>query len=133
MPRKTYWYERIYELRDKLSFVQEAITLSEREAKLLLQLLYAGEGELYPTRKEIESQIPPLVREPASEHQATEKQTMFAKEVAAYLGVSYSKIHELVRGGAIPHFRIGNKMLFQKHTIDEWIQSQNLLRKKGGD
>lgn len=52
------------------------------------------------------------------------RSTLEVKEVANYLGVSSDLIYRLVREKAIPHFRIGKRILFKKHAIDEWINQQ---------
>lgn len=46
------------------------------------------------------------------------------KELATYLRCSESKIRNLVRDNAIPNFRIGSKINFNKHVINSWVQKQ---------
>lgn len=46
------------------------------------------------------------------------------KEVAEYLHCSVSTIRKLVRANQIPYFRIGNRLLFNKNYIENWVCSQ---------
>lgn len=52
------------------------------------------------------------------------RSTLEVKEVADYLGVSSDLIYRLVREKAIPHFRLGRRVLFKKEIIDRWIEEQ---------
>lgn len=49
---------------------------------------------------------------------------MNVKELAKYLKCSESAIRNLVRDNAIPHFRIGAKINFNKEAINNWIENQ---------
>lgn len=49
---------------------------------------------------------------------------MNVKELAEYLKCSQSAIRNLVKDNAIPHFRIGVKINFNKEAINEWIKNQ---------
>lgn len=49
------------------------------------------------------------------------------REVAQYLKCSESKIRNLVRDKAIPNFRIGAKINFNKEAINCWVKNQELL------
>jgi excisionase family DNA binding protein len=53
-----------------------------------------------------------------------EKQTIDVNEAATYLGISKDLIYILVRKKEIPHFRIGQRILFRKITLDSWIAEQ---------
>lgn len=46
------------------------------------------------------------------------------EEVANYLHCSVSCIRSLVRSKSIPYFRIGNRLNFNKNSIDNWISNQ---------
>ncbi|WP_186579721.1 helix-turn-helix domain-containing protein [Aquibacillus kalidii] len=50
--------------------------------------------------------------------------TMTVKETAAYMGVHTDTIYELVRKNAMPHFRMGRKILFTKEKIEAWVKEQ---------
>lgn len=50
--------------------------------------------------------------------------TLKAKEVATYLGFSYWKLLELVKAGKIPVIRAGNRLLFRRETLDNWLAQQ---------
>lgn len=45
------------------------------------------------------------------------------KQTALYLNVSVSLIRKLVRKSEIPYNRIGNKIMFKKAKIDEWLKN----------
>lgn len=53
------------------------------------------------------------------------------KELADYLKCSQSKIRNLVRDKAIPNFRIGSKINFNKEAINLWIKKQEKLNTNG--
>jgi len=48
--------------------------------------------------------------------------TFNAKQAAKYVGVSYWTMLNLARQGLITHFRCGNKILFRKTMLDEWME-----------
>lgn len=48
------------------------------------------------------------------------------RELANYLKCSESKIRNLVRDKAIPNFRIGSKINFNKEAINLWIKNQEM-------
>lgn len=48
------------------------------------------------------------------------------EEVAKYLNCSVSCIRTLVRKKEIPYFRIGNRLNFNKESIDIWIHNQEI-------
>lgn len=48
------------------------------------------------------------------------------EEVAKYLKCSISCIRTLVRKKEIPYFRIGNRLNFNKESIDIWIHNQEI-------
>ena len=45
------------------------------------------------------------------------------KSAAATLGISASKLYALVEEHAIPHFRIGGKILFDSEDVNAWKQN----------
>ncbi len=55
-----------------------------------------------------------------------ERKIFDTKEIANYLNCSVSSIRALVRNKAIPNFRIGAKLNFNKESIDKWIESQEI-------
>lgn len=55
---------------------------------------------------------------------------MNVKELAKYLKCSESAIRNLVRSNAIPYFRIGVKINFNKEAINEWIKNQEINNTK---
>ncbi|WP_407270386.1 helix-turn-helix domain-containing protein [Radiobacillus sp. PE A8.2] len=60
-----------------------------------------------------------------------ERCTITAKEVAKYLGVHTDLVYDLVKEGALPHIRLGRKILFSKGAIDRWIQDQETITLSG--
>lgn len=42
-------------------------------------------------------------------------------EVASRLGVSTDKAYELVRGGVIPHKRLGRRIIIPAKLFEEWL------------
>lgn len=48
------------------------------------------------------------------------------KEVSEYLNCSVSCTRSLVRSKSIPYFRIGNRLNFNKTSIDDWIANQEM-------
>ncbi|WP_409302329.1 helix-turn-helix domain-containing protein [Peribacillus sp. SCS-155] len=50
--------------------------------------------------------------------------TLSVNEAALYIGVSTDLIYELVRKKKIPHFRVGQRILFRKASVDTWIVEQ---------
>lgn len=49
------------------------------------------------------------------------KATMTAKQAAAYIGISYWLILELVKRGEIPCIDLGRRKLFRKKSLDDWM------------
>ena len=49
------------------------------------------------------------------------RETITAKEAADYVGISYWKILELAKAGKIPHIRLQGRVLFRRHSLDEWM------------
>lgn len=50
-----------------------------------------------------------------------QKQLIDAADLSDRLGLTKTKIYELVRTRAIPHIRIGNRVFFRPAAIDEWL------------
>ena len=45
---------------------------------------------------------------------------MNVAQTAEYLNMSKTWIHEQIKEGNIPHFRLGNRVLFNKEDLDSW-------------
>ena len=45
------------------------------------------------------------------------------KELSNYLKISPSEIRKLVRQNQIPYFSVGNRIKFEKQSINEWIEN----------
>lgn len=52
------------------------------------------------------------------------RSTLSVDEIAVYIGVSIDMIYKMTREKAIPHFRVGRRILFRKDAIDKWINEQ---------
>lgn len=52
--------------------------------------------------------------------------TMNARDAAAYIGCSYWKILEIAKAGEIPHAKIGNRIIFRRETLDNWMEEQEV-------
>ncbi|WP_313559091.1 excisionase family DNA-binding protein [Ruminiclostridium cellobioparum] len=55
-----------------------------------------------------------------------ESVTFSAKEAAAYLGISYGLLLDLKRRGQIPCIPMGNRYLFRKYALDQWMVNSEL-------
>jgi excisionase family DNA binding protein len=47
-----------------------------------------------------------------------------ADVVARYLGCSEYTVRQLAREGALPFYRVGNRMFFRKLSIEKWIEEK---------
>ena len=45
------------------------------------------------------------------------------KDLSNYLKISISEIRKLVRERKIPHFRIGNRIMFDLKSINTWLEN----------
>lgn len=54
----------------------------------------------------------------------TPDKTFKLNEAAEYLQVTRNMIYTLARQGKIKHFRAGNRYLFRKCDLDEWIKEE---------
>jgi excisionase family DNA binding protein len=61
--------------------------------------------------------LPPLPAEQTSDP----ADVMTADEVAEYLGVDRNTVYEYAARGAIPHKRLGKRMLFRRGSIVAWF------------
>ena len=52
-----------------------------------------------------------------------EKRTYNAVEVAAMLGISKSKVYDLIRQGVIPSLKLGSRVVIPKSKFDEWVDN----------
>ncbi len=52
-----------------------------------------------------------------------EKRTYNANEVAAILGISKSKVYDLIRQGIIPSLKLGSRVVIPKQKFDEWLDN----------
>lgn len=53
----------------------------------------------------------------------SEKRTYNAVEVAAMLGISKSKVYDLIRQGVIPSLKLGSRVVIPKSKFDEWVDN----------
>lgn len=52
-----------------------------------------------------------------------EKRTYNAVEVAVMLGISKSKVYDLIRQGVIPSLKLGSRVVIPKSKFDEWVDN----------
>lgn len=59
------------------------------------------------------------------------KEIFNIKELSVFLNVSVSTLRQYVRENKIPHFRIGNRILFRANSIEHWLEmkEENEARK----
>lgn len=53
------------------------------------------------------------------------------KELAIYLKSCESFVRNLVRKNGIPFFRLGNKIMFDKSVIDNWLFNGGSINNNG--
>ncbi|MPN24597.1 hypothetical protein SDC9_171998 [bioreactor metagenome] len=53
-----------------------------------------------------------------------EKYGMDTKEASLFIGCSTYTIRELARKKLIPHYRVGNRIMFTKQALLKWIDKQ---------
>ena len=58
------------------------------------------------------------------ELQKVQRTTLTMKEAAAYLGISYWLINQLVRRKEIPCSKVGGKFLFRVQVLDEYLRNK---------
>lgn len=44
------------------------------------------------------------------------------KDLSNYLKISISEIRKLVREKKIPHFRLGNRIMFDLKSVNSWLE-----------
>lgn len=47
------------------------------------------------------------------------------KEAAVYLGISIPTLVRLLRSGAIPYRRVGQRWLIARSALDDWLNKKN--------
>jgi len=52
------------------------------------------------------------------------------KEAAEMLGLSKSRLYEMVQSSEIPYMKIGGKILLPKKELELWLQSHVVLPQK---
>lgn len=59
------------------------------------------------------------------EHQTSSDsaEVMNANDVAAFLGVDRKTVYDYANRGAIPHRRLGKRMLFSRSALIQWLGS----------
>jgi len=95
------------------------------EEKLLQGLKLVIEAFAEMTCKPVNQQSPIIVKDERD-------QTFKPAEAAKYLQVSEWFIRDMAKKGEIEHFRVGNRYLFRKSTLDKWIiaRQQQSIRKE---
>ena len=52
------------------------------------------------------------------------------KDLSGYLKISISEIRKLVRERKIPHFRVGNRIMFDLKSINNWVEKLEEIESK---
>ena len=52
------------------------------------------------------------------------RSTLTVGEVAEYLGLSKDMIYKMTREQAIPHIRIGRRLVFKLDSIEKWLSEK---------
>lgn len=55
---------------------------------------------------------------------SVDRQTLTAKEVSEYVGVSIDMVYKMVRENSIPYIPVGNRKLFRRASIDQWLMEK---------
>lgn len=55
---------------------------------------------------------------------------MTIEELAVYLRLTEQKLYKLSQRGRIPAYKFGREWRFKKDRIDEWIEEQEVSRKR---
>lgn len=50
---------------------------------------------------------------------------MDADQAAEYLACNRRRVYDLAERGAIPHYRDGKRLLFQRHDLDSYVRDEN--------
>lgn len=59
-------------------------------------------------------------------NQAADTPAMLTVEEAAlFLRISRNLAYELVRQGALPHLRLGRRLLVPRQTLERWVEEQS--------
>lgn len=54
----------------------------------------------------------------------TEKLALRPSEVAATVGLSRTRVYELIHSGELPAFRVGTRILVATETLKQWLADQ---------
>lgn len=60
----------------------------------------------------------PIMKKP------TDPDILSAREVAALLGLEEHTVYESAARGELPARRVGRRVLFSRHAIDEWMHGK---------
>jgi len=72
----------------------------------------------------LEDTIRRIVAEELKQMRAPNKErthAMSADEVAAFLGVDRKTVYDYAGRGAIPHLRLGKRLLFSRDALQAWL------------
>lgn len=90
--------------------------------KLVAYGVFSGCAEAF-ARVVVKRTLGPSPLLPPIEQDNETTDVMTADEVAAYLGVDRNTVYEYAARGAIPHKRLGKRMLFRRGSIVAWFDS----------
>lgn len=55
---------------------------------------------------------------------------MTVDEIAKYLRLNRFKVYKLSQKGVLPAYKFGREWRFKKERIDQWIEEQDMSKKK---
>ncbi len=58
------------------------------------------------------------------------KDFLTLQEACSYLGMSKSKIYKLTSNRVIPHYKVENKLMFNKKELNDWIKDYKVMAEK---
>lgn len=53
-----------------------------------------------------------------------EKIVYSVQEAAKLIGISSSKMYELIRNDEVPHLNVGKRVVIPKHRFNEWVDTK---------
>lgn len=63
---------------------------------------------------------------------STFPERLTAAEAARFIACSEYTIKDLARRGLIPHYKIGNRLRFNRSSLEKWIEQQEEENYKAG-
>lgn len=58
----------------------------------------------------------------------TEKKFLDVQELTEYIHMSESYVYKKVSKNQIPHYKLGNRTLFERNQIDNWVINGGVMK-----